>query len=293
MPMRQLLILLHLFVFAGNASSFVLYREGRQHQCESINDDYDASFLQLPTLHVHHHHQDTEDQQRLLLTETAVSAYLQAEIQSWLLAPFDKDEEEDPNSEIESWMLEPFLDNDHKTAITSVSEAATKVAESVADAYRLASQANILSNHGALISFMSTELNGQHPQKSHDGNSGAAFVILKTNAYNVAKRAVDLLHHRLYRGTYTKTIAPIGVGEIAARKAVRLPPVLETQSADKEGQELDVDEDNCLVEAPPELTETDCLWTEDDDVAWRQKRFERITMEGWRDPRRGNSGTSR
>jgi hypothetical protein len=107
--------------------------------------------------------------------------------------------------------------------------------------------------------------------------------MFHTTPRGVAKQCVDVLHHRLYRGTYTKTTAPTGAGDIAAREAVGLPPT----------QTEELDQDNCLVEPPPELIDADCLWTERDQAEWQERRFERITMEGWRDPRRGNSGTSR
>ena len=50
-------------------------------------------------------------------------------------------------------------------------------------------------------------------------------------------------------------------------------------------------DDECLLWSP--TTPGVCLHWKSDDEAWRTKRFERIQMEGTRDPRRGGSGTTR
>lgn len=192
--------------------------------------------------------EDTEAQQRLLLTEPAVSAYVGAEVHAWLL-------------------------EDKITSVHADEVAAVEISEATRQAYSEAAKEGVLSHHGVLIAFINTEL--QKNKRNLD------FEQLNTNPYSVSKRCVDLLHHLLYRGAYTTTLDPIGVGDDAARAAVGLP----VQQEDEE--------DNCIVEPPPEIVSTDCLWTESDDAAWRKERFERITMEGYRDPRRGNSGTSR
>lgn len=194
---------------------------------------------------------DTEDQERLLLTEPALSAYVGAEVHGWLLQDL------------------PVVVVDDEISAKAISDAARV-------AYSEASKEGILSNHGALIAFITSELRTYTILEPH-------MKRLKTRPHGVAKRCVDMLHHIMYRGTYTSTQTPIGVGEIAAREAVGLPAIEDTGE----------DEDNCIVIPPPEIVGTDCLWTESEDVAWRKKRFERITMEGFRDPRRGNSGTSR
>lgn len=159
-----------------------------------------------------------------------------------------------------------------------------------------------------MITFLTNEL------KQTSSIPWSATVLLnqfKTHPYGIAKRAVDVLHHRLYRGTYTKTITPIGVGDKAAQQAVglwsgtshsRLDAVRSKEGsttkkggtvAGEDNHDNDDDESECLVEPPPELINVECLWTERDQEAWYNRRFERITMEGFRDPRRGNSGTSR
>lgn len=190
--------------------------------------------------------EDTEAQQRLLLTEPAVSAYVGAEVHAWLL-------------------------EDKMTSVHADEVAAVEISEATRQAYSEAAKEGVLSHHGVLIAFINTELQKRNLD----------FEQLNTNPYSVSKRCVDLLHHLLYRGAYTTTLDPIGVGDDAARAAVGLPMQQEDE------------EDNCIVEPPPEIVSTDCLWSESDDAAWRKERFERITMEGYRDPRRGNSGTSR
>jgi hypothetical protein len=119
--------------------------------------------------------------------------------------------------------------------------------------------------------------------------------------YEVAHHITDMYHHRSFRGAYTKTLAPSGVGEVAARRAVGLEAVdvvfdidddnsMETSStATSTGETRDDDE--CILWSP--TTPGMCLHWKSDDNAWRNKRFERIQMEGTRDPRRGGSGTTR
>ena len=213
----------------------------------------------------------TEEEQRLLLTEPAVAAYVRAEVSEWL-------------------MENNLVSNPTVTERNAVAD----IAQAVEEAYMVASQQDILSNHGALLSFLQTELRNNNIGNRHK------FSLAKTTPYQVAKRGVDVLHHRLYRGTYTKTITPTGAGEIAAREAVGLSASTDTVGGRTSpnsslSDDNDDDEgDNCLVEPPVELQQSvDCLWTENDQAEWRNRRFEKITMEGWRDPRRGNSGTSR
>ena len=204
----------------------------------------------------------TEDEERLLLTEPAMAAYVRAEVSAWLIE-------------------NNLVSNPTMTERNAVDD----IAQAVMDAYMVASQQDILSNHGALLSFLQTELRGNNV-----ANKRHQFSLAKTTHYQVAKRTVDVLHHRLYRGTYTKTTAPTGAGEIAAREAVGVSALVDVESSST----VDDEEDNCLVEPPAELQQSvDCLWTENDQAEWRNRRFEKITMEGWRDPRRGNSGTSR
>ena len=111
--------------------------------------------------------------------------------------------------------------------------------------------------------------------------------------YDVAHYITDMFHHRTFRGAYTKTRMPSGVGEVAARRAVGLHVDDEDNVVDKAGQDEDGrdPDDECLLWSP--TTPGLCLHWKSDDEAWRTKRFERIQMEGTRDPRRGGSGTTR
>ena len=93
--------------------------------------------------------------------------------------------------------------------------------------------------------------------------------------------------HRTFRGTYTKTLQPSGLGEIAAREAVGLSVAADDDEADDE------EEDTCLLWSP--TGSGACLqWaSEQDAYTGRSRRFEKVQMEGTRDPRRGGSGTTR
>ena len=90
-----------------------------------------------------------------------------------------------------------------------------------------------------------------------------------------------------------------GEGEIAARIAVGLDtPELDCDNrSTKNNKATSVmteeaeDEDECILWSPTTLGV--CIHWKSDDEAWRKKRFERIQMEGTKDPRRGGSGTSR
>jgi len=103
----------------------------------------------------------------------------------------------------------------------------------------------------------------------------------RLSPYQLTHHITDMYHHRCFRGAYTKTLAPSGAGEAAARQAVGLPVV--DAAAD----------DECLVWTPDGVEPRECLQYASDADAWRQRRFEKVQMEGTRDPRRGGSGTSR
>jgi hypothetical protein len=127
--------------------------------------------------------------------------------------------------------------------------------------------------------------------------------------YAVAHHITDMYHHRSFRGAYTKTLPPSGKGEIAARIAVgidigvdaaakkREKKICDIGASDVKEEEFEMrqdvheDDDECLVWSP--TTPGVCLHWKSDEEAWRKKRFERVQMEGTRDPRRGGSGTTR
>jgi hypothetical protein len=139
--------------------------------------------------------------------------------------------------------------------------------------------------------------------------------------YAIAHHITDMYHHRQFQGAYTKTLPPSGRGEIAARLAVGLPllphqviqthtstsgggggddrtvtagpeaTMMSSSSSTSSGQVSSHDDDECLVWSP--TTPDVCLHWKSDNEVWRAKRFERIQMEGTKDPRRGGSGTTR
>lgn len=108
-----------------------------------------------------------------------------------------------------------------------------------------------------------------------------------------------MYHHRNFRGAYTKTLTPYGSGEIAARVAVGLideiasdgKTAIQGDNIALSKEDEDEDEDECILWSP--TTEGVCIHWKSEDEAWRKKRFERIQMEGTKDPRRGGSGTTR
>jgi hypothetical protein len=128
----------------------------------------------------------------------------------------------------------------------------------------------------------------------------AACERIGLSDYAVAHHITDMYHHRSFRGAYTKTLQPSGKGEIAARVAVGIDHGDESTTtgnqyasiSSQNGQTVDLlDDDECLVWSP--TTPGLCLHWKSEDEGWRKKRFERIQMEGTRDPRRGGSGTTR
>lgn len=103
--------------------------------------------------------------------------------------------------------------------------------------------------------------------------------------YDVAHHMTDMYMARRDVGVgFARILQPSGVGLIAAREAVGLPPADEVWDDDLE--------DECILWSP--TNEGVCLgWKSETDAAFQQRRFERVQMEGTRDPRRGGSGTSR
>ena len=97
-------------------------------------------------------------------------------------------------------------------------------------------------------------------------------------------------------------MTPSGTGEIAARIAVGLVDDDGTKNGsikgggkndrnDNTNTAKEEEEDECILWSP--TTPDVCIHWKSDDEAWRKKRFERIQMEGTKDPRRGGSGTMR
>lgn len=137
----------------------------------------------------------------------------------------------------------------------------------------------------------------------------AACERIGLSDYQIAHHITDMYHHCNFRGTYTKTLQPSGVGDLAARKAVGLEVEKKIDEKKKKQEQEEKskttngknnvindddirdDDDECLCWSP--TTPGVCLHWKSDDENWRKKRFERIQMEGTRDPRRGGSGTTR
>ncbi|KAL7449100.1 hypothetical protein ACHAWC_001192 [Mediolabrus comicus] len=131
------------------------------------------------------------------------------------------------------------------------------------------------------------------------GTNLAACERIGVSDYTVAHHITDMYHHRNFRGAYTKTLTPYGSGEIAARVAVGLideiasdgKTAIQGDNIAVSKEDEDEDEDECILWSP--TTEGVCIHWKSEDEAWRKKRFERIQMEGTKDPRRGGSGTTR
>ena len=92
-------------------------------------------------------------------------------------------------------------------------------------------------------------------------------------------------------------MTPSGDGDVAARIAVGLDEPDDNEGSDGKAknnnlnESKDEEEDECILWSP--TTAGSCIHWKSDDEAWRKKRFERIQMEGTKDPRRGGSGTMR
>jgi len=137
----------------------------------------------------------------------------------------------------------------------------------------------LLSNLGSAISFFRDEFDGDALAKP--------LARVGLSPYQAAHHISDMYHHRAFRGTYTKTLQPSGSGEVAARAAVGLP-ALDDSAGDEDDEWVEVDE--CLVWSP---TGKGCIHWASEMADGRQRRFEKVQMEGTRDPRRGGSGTTR
>jgi hypothetical protein len=143
-------------------------------------------------------------------------------------------------------------------------------------------QNDVLSNLGSAISFLRDEFT--------DDELKAPLSRVGLSSYEVAHHITDMYHHCAFRGTYTKTLQPSGSGEPARRAAVGLAPLVSAEEAAAAEEEEWVEVDECLVWSP---TGKGCIhWASELDGN-AQRRFEKVQMEGTRDPRRGGSGTTR
>ena len=94
-----------------------------------------------------------------------------------------------------------------------------------------------LSNLGSAISFFRDTFEGSRALELPLERVGLS-------GYQVAHHITDMYHHRTFRGTYTKTLQPSGLGEICRAQAVGL-----SVAADDDDDEED-EEDTCLLWSP-------------------------------------------
>jgi len=257
------------------------------------------------------------EQERLLLTEPAQTAFITAEMRSFLTSAVERND--GPSGDLTRWemslkdkILANLVDSEgnisneeYLAAKRSMSattsdggsgggghhEAINLLCNTTADTFNdgFTNQPGLLSALGSAICYFRDSF--RTPANL------AACERVGLSDYDVAHHITDMYHHRNFRGAYTKTLTPSGTGEIAAREAVGLgvdgDVGIDASTADDNGVVLpeEDDDDECILWSP--TTSGVCIHWKSDDEAWRKKRFERIQMEGTKDPRRGGSGGTR
>ena len=174
-------------------------------------------------------------------------------------------------AEVEAFVRERSYASEDQEAVTS--DDVALITEATRTAYRAADAADVMGSLSTGLAFLRPRFEGADLE--------GPLQRARLSPYQLAHHITDMYHHRCFRGAPTKTLAATGAGEVAARAAVGLPPADEAE------------EDDCIVWTPDGITPRECLQRRSDADAWRQRRFERVQMEGTRDPRRGSSGTSR
>ena len=174
-------------------------------------------------------------------------------------------------AEVEAFVRERSYASEEQEAVTS--DDVARITEATRAAYRAADNADVMGSLSTGLAFLRPRFEG--------ADLVGPLARARLSPYQLAHHITDMYHHRCFRGAPTKTLAATGAGEVAARAAVGLPPAAEAE------------EDDCIVWTPDGITPRECLQRRSDADAWRQRRFERVQMEGTRDPRRGSSGTSR
>ena len=174
-------------------------------------------------------------------------------------------------AEVEAFVRERSYASEDQEAVTS--DDVALITEATRTAYRAADAADVMGSLSTGLAFLRPRFEG--------ADLVGPLARARLSPYQLAHHITDMYHHRCFRGAPTKTLAATGAGEVAARAAVGLPPAAEAE------------EDDCIVWTPDGITPRECLQRRSDADAWRQRRFERVQMEGTRDPRRGSSGTSR
>ena len=220
----------------------------------------------IPTMKV-----SAADEQRLLMSDVALNAFISAEMRAWChvkLAALDEDES--------------LADTMRRDEIVGGDEAVDLICASTEHAFTMMHKAkdanDVLSNLGSAISYLRQFF---RTEELYD-----PLERVGVTDYDVAHHMTDMYMARRDVGVgFARILQPSGAGMIAARAAVGLPP-------DDDDSLDDEEEDECVLWSP--TNPGVCLgWKSEVDVAFAQRRFERVQMEGTRDPRRGGSGTSR
>lgn len=232
------------------------------------------------------------DQERLLVSEPALTAFIVAEMRHFLtskskepgrITKWEMSDQEKLDLKLINDDME-IIDSDYEHAIATLTTtmAIDLLCNTTQATFQDGYEQGLLSALGSAILFFKSCYRSS-PQDL------AACELIGLSDYAVAHHITDMYHHRSFQGAYTKTLAPSGKGEIAARLAVGLETDISSSDAGVGIEEEE--EDECLVWSP--TTAGVCLHWKSDNEAWRKTRFERVQMEGTRDPRRGGSGTAR
>lgn len=259
------------------------------------------------------------EQDRLLLTEPAQTAFIVAEMKSFLTDAAERND--GPSGQLTRWEMSEkdmraanlidedgnIVDEDYREAkmlmamdnnnsndecgkLLAINILCNTTRTTFQDGF--INQPGLLSSLGSAICYFRDAF--------RNGQNLAACERVGLSDYVVAHHITDMYHHRNFRGAYTKTLTPSGTGEIAARIAVGLVDDDTNDSivggddrkdSKAKEEEEEEEEDECILWSP--TTPDVCIHWKSDDEAWRKKRFERIQMEGTKDPRRGGSGTMR
>lgn len=260
------------------------------------------------------------DQDRLLMGEVGLTAFIVAEMQHFVnetVTEFDQGLRFDsrwvmpPEEKLRLGLAIETLDVDNSGSDVILDEAYVAASSNMTASRAVETICNIteaafidgLGQPGLLSALGSAIMYFRDFYRTPLGIAACERIGLSD--YTVAHHITDMYHHRTFRGAYTKTLPASGKGEIAAALAVGLPPpVVAMQHPqpgtskgsyspgnDNQNIQGDDDDDECLLWSP--TTPGVCIHWKSEDAAWRKTRFERIQMEGTKDPRRGGSGTTR
>mmetsp|Transcript_11409 Transcript_11409/g.17207 ORF Transcript_11409/g.17207 Transcript_11409/m.17207 type:complete len:280 (-) Transcript_11409:666-1505(-) len=185
------------------------------------------------------------EQDRLLLTEPAQTAFIVAEMKSFLTDAVERND--GPSGQLMRWELS----EKDMLAANLIDRSGTIINEEYQEAKRLMAMdysnnnndddedcgkllaINILcnttrdtfqdgfTNQPGLLSSLGSAI-CYFRDAFRNGPNLAACERVGLSDYVVAHHITDMYHHRNFRGAYTKTLAPSGTGEIAARIAVGL-----------------------------------------------------------------------